>query len=438
MPTVSFWFFQSPCTPQEFLRLLACVVRHLGPRLLPDLVPLCHSNPDQDFFANLTHLQHHRRIRALSMLVRRVAEDAPVTTPLPVESLPTTAALTAVGSTPATYVAPPISQSHLVGLFVPLLQHYIYESNKQSEHNLVTQALRTLEAIARRLGWGAYLAQLTQLLRQLSGGGSSSGSGSGSSGGSPHERALISLLCLWLDAFHFEVSDAAAEKAIAGRDGLDLPRTSARPARRRDTRIGPAKGAGAFASEPLTAADRRAMRATGWAAPSLPGTLSRPAAPAKDIVAQATQATASTASPRVTAATTPVAGARILAALGGFVLPRLLAYIAPPPDNGGVDSEGGARARSLGADGLVSFVDESGQTKTTERRVAQVGRASGELRIIHLSRSFVPELRRASRRRWLSSSCYKSYRLPSSRRTCPRCSWASLHACVATVPMSGT
>src|SRR3546814_7690844 len=57
-----------------YIQLLAGVVKHLGE--LPskmfhgDLRPLLRDDPESDFFVNVTHIQLHRRMRALGRLKR--------------------------------------------------------------------------------------------------------------------------------------------------------------------------------------------------------------------------------------------------------------------------------------------------------------------------------------------------------------------------------
>jgi U3 small nucleolar RNA-associated protein 20 len=59
---------------QEHAALLRQLVL-LMPGRFPDLLPLCSQDPEQDFFLNITHLQIHRRGRALGLLVRLLTQQ---------------------------------------------------------------------------------------------------------------------------------------------------------------------------------------------------------------------------------------------------------------------------------------------------------------------------------------------------------------------------
>jgi U3 small nucleolar RNA-associated protein 20 len=61
---------------QEHAALLRELVLLL-PQRFTDLVPLCNQDAEQDFFLNITHLQIHRRGRALALLVRLMSQQQP-------------------------------------------------------------------------------------------------------------------------------------------------------------------------------------------------------------------------------------------------------------------------------------------------------------------------------------------------------------------------
>lgn len=96
-------------------------------------------DPELDFFQNVTHVQLHRRARAL----RRVS-----------------AALS--GERKTQWVP---TQASIVHILLPLALHPIYEASKGSQlDTLLPDSLAALEALAKRLPW-SYFAQLLRQVR---------------------------------------------------------------------------------------------------------------------------------------------------------------------------------------------------------------------------------------------------------------------------------
>jgi U3 small nucleolar RNA-associated protein 20 len=119
---------------------------------------------DSSILANIYHMQLHRRIRALRRLTLVLQEGQ--------------------------------LQSQAVNhVIVPLVLHFIYESDKVKEHNVVNEAIQTLGVAGKMLSWGPYHALIRGSLRSIA--------------KRPEiEKVLIRLVVSVLDEMHFDLSQA--------------------------------------------------------------------------------------------------------------------------------------------------------------------------------------------------------------------------------------
>jgi U3 small nucleolar RNA-associated protein 20 len=153
-----------------------------SPHLYGDLACLIRDDePDLDFFLSITHVQLHRRVRALRRLRAQLVGE------------------------PENGTAVSFSQHSLSNVFLPLALHPVYESQTKLDEPFALEAIATVGAISRLLPWSKYnnilWTTLTQFERHPS-----------------QERYLIGLVCALIDGFHFEitVSSADSDTAVSG------------------------------------------------------------------------------------------------------------------------------------------------------------------------------------------------------------------------------
>ncbi len=160
-----------------------------------DLAALARpDDPEGDFFCNIVHLQIHRQARAFTAIRKLAcASKAHATTTTTTECL-----RTASGHRPDRQHLTPESCRHFL---IPLAIHVLHERLKPAEHTLVLEATHSLSAMAALLPWSAYLKLARELLYQLR-----------RSSLQERSKALAAALCGLIDAWHFQVGDAAAEK----------------------------------------------------------------------------------------------------------------------------------------------------------------------------------------------------------------------------------
>ncbi|KAF9352647.1 U3 snoRNP protein [Mortierella sp. AD094] len=159
----------------EFVAVLAHAVKRC-----PDLVQFSDMTPllvggdeEASFFTNIYHIQLHRRIRALNRFSEECAKGT---------FRPTT----------------------LTQIFAPLIAHFIFESDKSTDHNLVNETVSTLGVIASQLPWGSYYALLKSYLKLIP-------------RKSEMEKILVRTVIAVLDNFHFDIKnvEVSAEDAVA-------------------------------------------------------------------------------------------------------------------------------------------------------------------------------------------------------------------------------
>ncbi|GMF54976.1 unnamed protein product [Phytophthora fragariaefolia] len=139
-------------------------------------------DPEADFFYNITHIQAHRRRRALQRL----------------SSLMDSMASKAQEHVEGEDSDEPqwFSNSTVNGVILPLVMHFVYESHAKSQESLRAEAAACVGSAAGLLGWSHYLSLLRRLLKSID-------------GHVEMENAIIMSICAVIDHFHFEAPGAA-------------------------------------------------------------------------------------------------------------------------------------------------------------------------------------------------------------------------------------
>jgi U3 small nucleolar RNA-associated protein 20 len=160
-----------------FILLLRAVAGHNKdspcPNLHGDLAYLVREEePDLDFFVSITHVQVHRRARALQRLRKSLLLDD------------------AEGSRFS-----PQSISHVL---LPLALHPVYETVNRAEDSLALEGIATVGAMSRLLSWSKYNNILWTTLNQFH-------------RHPEQEPYLVGLLCSTIDGFHFSIDANESE-----------------------------------------------------------------------------------------------------------------------------------------------------------------------------------------------------------------------------------
>lgn len=161
-------------TRRTFIMLISHVARHFdgakSVHLYGDLRTLIRDDDENlDYFLNITHVQLHRRTRALNRLRKLLSshEDSANKSPL-------------------------FSDQSLGNVLLPLAMHPVYEYQTKTEEAYVVEAIATVGEISRHLPWSKWNNTLQSVLNNL-----------------PRypdqERFLVAMVCSIIDAFHFPV-----------------------------------------------------------------------------------------------------------------------------------------------------------------------------------------------------------------------------------------
>ncbi|KAJ3050202.1 U3 snoRNP protein [Rhizophlyctis rosea] len=147
----------------EFVMVLGVLIRTFPTSpMFSDMVGLLADGDDEaNFFANIYHLQTHRRLKAL----RRLAEECGT---------------------------PRLRPASVANIFIPIVAHFIFESDKVADHNLINEAISSVAACAEVLTWGHYYTVVKRFLNALT-------------KRPTLEKAMIRVLIRVLDKFHFEM-----------------------------------------------------------------------------------------------------------------------------------------------------------------------------------------------------------------------------------------
>ena len=165
----------------EWIRLWGSLVSgHRSKPMFSDMVCLLGIDDENNFFANVTHIQVHRRVKALRMVVENISQIAPS------------------------------NVTHLISL----LTHFVYNSDKNAEHNIINEAMSSIAACCSVLSWGQYYGTIKRFLNSIK--------------FRPElEKVLVRLVVLILDKFHFASSaevDASSMHVddLAGDDDVEM------------------------------------------------------------------------------------------------------------------------------------------------------------------------------------------------------------------------
>ncbi|XP_071486938.1 small subunit processome component 20 homolog [Diadema antillarum] len=141
---------------------------------------LLDKDVEVDFFENIRHIQHHRRMRALRRLSKQCQEGA-------------------------------LSDKAIQHFLLPTATSMIFDPEVAKNMNLVVEAIAAVGAMARVLPWQQYLRLLTQYLRLLM-------------KSLEYQKIAVRLIVAVLDAFHFDLSQSKGldEKSSYRESGMEL------------------------------------------------------------------------------------------------------------------------------------------------------------------------------------------------------------------------
>ncbi|GMH64994.1 hypothetical protein TrST_g9673 [Triparma strigata] len=144
-----------------------------SPLLFGDLESLVKEDDEVDFFLNVTHVQVHRRARALAKLRKELeASDE--------------------ASRSARF-----SPASLTNFLAPVCTHPIFEATKSTDEAAALEGGATLGALAKNMRWGAYSTTLGLFFAQI-----------------PRhpevERFLVAAMCKVLDNFNFDLGEVGS------------------------------------------------------------------------------------------------------------------------------------------------------------------------------------------------------------------------------------
>ncbi|KJE89941.1 hypothetical protein, variant [Capsaspora owczarzaki ATCC 30864] len=126
------------------------------------------------FFVNICHVQLHRRARAMRILARCADEGR-------------------------------LAQSSIVHYFLPLISHVVIETTRSSDHNIVTEAIRTVAMLARQLSWSHYYKAFQSALRTLK-------------KNSELQTTIVRLLVAIIESFHFDLQPSEADILLSAQE----------------------------------------------------------------------------------------------------------------------------------------------------------------------------------------------------------------------------
>jgi U3 small nucleolar RNA-associated protein 20 len=149
---------------------------------------LCHAEEQEaDFFYNITHIQSHRKMRALNRLCAVLQRG-------PKEHADQTDRLT------------PASVVHFL---LPMTLHFVYECVKRDDRSLQEEAVVSLQHLARVLPWSHYYRNLHSIIMQI-----------GTARYEANEKALMRAVSSVIDGFHFNILHHV--EPAAREEGLDV------------------------------------------------------------------------------------------------------------------------------------------------------------------------------------------------------------------------
>lgn len=146
-------------------------------------------DPEADFFYNITHIQAHRKRRALQRIATLMDEMA-----AKVRAKDATDAMDVDSGDAVEW----FSNSTVNNVLLPLVLHFIYEAQAKSQESIRAEAAACVGSAAGLLGWSHYLALLRRLLKSID-------------GHEEMENTIIHAICAVIDNFHYPAPGAIAE-----------------------------------------------------------------------------------------------------------------------------------------------------------------------------------------------------------------------------------
>lgn len=162
----------------EWIKLWGLLVSsHAKADMFTDMVCMMGVDDENNFFSNIIHIQIHRRVKALRMVV----DNAGLISPSNVTQI------------------------------ISILSHFVYNSDKTADHNIINEAMASIAACCGVLGWGQYYSTIKRFMTSIK--------------YRPElEKALVRLIVLVLDKFHFQtpsVGDGDVEMAVEDEEETD-------------------------------------------------------------------------------------------------------------------------------------------------------------------------------------------------------------------------
>lgn len=167
-----------------------------------DLVHLMHEDQEQDFFENITHIQFHRRIKAMLRVNRLLVAR------LEWEKAQEQAEQSCGDGMEIDRNACPepgcIGKASLMHVILPMALHHLTSKDfvRKDHLQLMNEAANLVGAAGAHLPWGAYFSTLKGLIKLLE------------RCDEEREKIQIGALCHYLDSFHFDMSGSAAAAAM--------------------------------------------------------------------------------------------------------------------------------------------------------------------------------------------------------------------------------
>lgn len=151
-------------------------------------------DPEADFFYNITHIQAHRKRRALQRVASLMDEMADKVRAKQDTESNDESAMEVDDCEAAEW----FTNSTVNNVILPLVLHFIYESQAKSQESIRTEAAACVGSAAGLLGWSHYLALLRRLLKSID-------------GHEEMENTIIHAICAVVDHFHYPAPGAITE-----------------------------------------------------------------------------------------------------------------------------------------------------------------------------------------------------------------------------------
>ncbi|WWC98879.1 hypothetical protein V866_005773 [Kwoniella sp. B9012] len=136
---------------------------------------LAEGDEEASFFTNITHIQVHRRARALHRLRNFAAENK-------------------------------IQESTLSTIFLPILEHIVAGSTDVTDHHLINEAVQTIGGLAGELRWSRYYGLIGRFMKL-------------GSVKAQQQKIYIRVVSAIIDNFHFSLGTPAANGDAMEVDG---------------------------------------------------------------------------------------------------------------------------------------------------------------------------------------------------------------------------